>query len=112
MEGVRRNMKELVKYLSSLRGDIFKLLPMKEDEQAGRDNHVSEYLDALLINMSGALVTYPMLGSQKQYLYVLNNLQYIHKNNVSFDRWRKIILGSGKDIDNLYVYYGGAKRAK
>lgn len=105
-------MKELIKYLSSLRGDIFKLLPMKEDEQAGINNHIPEYLDALIVNMSGALVTYPTLGKQKQYLYVVNNLQYIHNNEVSFERWRKIILGSGKDIDDLYVYYGGVKRAK
>ncbi len=100
-------MKELINYLSSLKKDIFKLLLMKEDELEGRDNHLPEYLGSLLMNMRGALLTYPMLGEQKSYLYALNNLQYIYKYDVSFACWRKIVLGSGKDIGGLCVYYGG-----
>jgi hypothetical protein len=105
-------MTEMINYLLSVRGDIFKLLPMKEDAESGRKNHLSEYLDALLVNMTGALSTYPALRKQKQYLYVINNLQFIRNNEVSFERWRKIVLGSGKDIEDLCFFIGGTKCAK
>lgn len=102
-------MKQLLNYLLSLRGDVFKLLPMKESEMNGIDNHINEYIDAMIINLSGAIETYPVLSSQKQYLYVLNNMQYIRQHQVDFKQWRKIILNSTRSIDNLFVFYGGVK---
>ena len=100
-------MNPLRNYLLSLRGAVFKLLPMKEEELAGGDNHINEYLESLIINLTGAMTTYPILGSQRQYLYVINNMQYIHRHSVEFHKWRKIILNSTRYIDNLSVQYGG-----
>ena len=100
-------MEQLLNYLSNLRGDVFKLLPMKESEMEGLDNHLGDYMEALLVNLSGGLTTYPILSSQKQYLYVINNLQYLSTHTVDFKKWRKIILSSTRNIDNLFVLYGG-----
>lgn len=100
-------MEQLKNFLLSLRGDVFKLLPMKESEMSGIDNHLSEYIEAMIINLSGATKTYPTLATQKQYLYVLNNMNYIRNNEVDFKKWRKIVLNSTRYIDNLYGYYGG-----
>ena len=94
-------MEQLLNFLSSLRGDVFKLLPMKEDEMAGVDNHLGDYIEALLINLEGATTTYPILANQKQYLYVINNLQYASKHPIDFKKWRKIVLNSTRNIDNL-----------
>lgn len=105
-------MEQLRNYLLSLRGDVFKLLPMKESEMSGIDNHMKEYIEALIINLTGAMTTFPILASQKQYLYVLNNIQYIHCHSVDFKQWRKIILNSTRNIDNLCVQYGGEKNGK
>ncbi len=102
-------MKQLLNYLLSLRGDVFKLLPMKEAEISGTDNHINDYIDALLINLNGAIGTYPVLANQKQYLYVINNVQYIRQHDVDFKQWRKTILNSTRSIDNLFVFYGGEK---
>lgn len=100
-------MEQLKSYLKSLRGDIFKLLPMKEAEMEGVDNHVLEYVESIIVNLTGALTTYPVLATQKQYLYVINNVQYIYKHSVNFKQWRKIILNSTRSIDNLYLACGG-----
>lgn len=100
-------MEQLKNFLLSLRGDVFKLLPMKESEMSGTDNHLSEYIEAMIINLSGATKTYPTLAAQKQYLYVLNNMNYIRNNEVDFKKWRKIVLNSTRYIDNLCSYYGG-----
>lgn len=105
-------MEQLKNFLYGLRGDIFKLLPMKEAAMDGENNHINEYIDAITINLSGATTTYPALATQKQYLYVLNNLNYIRDNEVDFKKWRKIVLNSTKYIDNLYGYYGGVSNGK
>lgn len=105
-------MEQLRNYLSSLRGDVFKLLPMKEAEISGVNNHMSEYIESLIINLTGAMTTYPILATQKQYLYVVNNMQYIHGHPVDFKQWRKIILNSTRNIDNLFVLYGGETDGK
>lgn len=105
-------MEQLRNFLLVLRGDIYKLLPMKESELNGEDNHLEEHLDAMIINLAGAVQTYPELAKQKQYLYALNNLNYILYNDVDFKTWRKAVLNSTRYIDDLYVFYGGVKHEK
>ena len=75
-------MEQLSYFLSKLCGDIFKLLPMKEAEiELGVINHIPEYLENLIFNTKGALVTYPELKCEKSYLFVINNLNYPHENH-------------------------------
>ena len=105
-------MEQIKNFLLSLRGDVFKLLPMKESEIKGLDNHIADYTETVIVNLTGSLQTYPELQTQKQYLYVLNNIQYLQHNPVDFKTWRKIILNSTRSIDNLYVLYGGSKDEK
>ncbi len=104
--------KQLLHYLEHLRGDIWKLLPMREAEMMGIDNHLGDYLETLVANVSGATTTYPILADQKQFLYVINNIQYLNKQPIRFKRWRQIVLNSTQSIDNLYVLYGGVKDVK
>lgn len=105
-------MEQLLNFLSNLRGDVFKLLPMKESEMNGVNNHLTDYMETLIINIKGAVATYPVLANEKQYLYVINNLQYLLKNSIDFKQWRKIVLNSTRNIDNLFVLYGGVKDGK
>lgn len=100
-------MERLKNYLSNLRGDVFKLLPMKEVEISGVENHLREYIESLMVNVIGATLTYPALASQKYYLYVINNLQYLAGHSVDFKTWRKVVLDSTRNIDNLFNYYRG-----
>lgn len=97
----------LANYLLILRNSIYKLLPMKEETDDGNDNHINEYIDSLIINIDGAADAYPILISQRKYLWVINNLQYLKNNEVRFSKWRSIILNSTSAIDNLYRLYKG-----
>ena len=100
-------MDQLSLFLTNLRGDVFKLLPMKEDEMEGMDNHLSDFLSGLIITLKGGVFTYPELAKEKKYLYMISNLQYILNNDVPFWRWRKIILSSRRDIDDILAFYNG-----
>lgn len=100
-------MEQLKNYLLSLKGDVFKLLPMKEEELKGADNHTTEYIEALIINLTGAMSTFPVLAQQKQYLYVLNNIQYMYSHRIDLRKWRRIVLNSTRSIDYLCSLYCG-----
>lgn len=105
-------MKDVLNFLLGFRNDVFKLLPMKEAEMKGMKNHLSDYLDSLVVNAKGSVVAYPELSAHKQYIYVINNLAFLMSNKVDFNRWRKIILNSTRHIDDLYVSFGGVKNDK
>lgn len=98
---------QLLNYLASSRDAVFKLLPMKEEELKGADNHLNDFIDSLIVNIEGAMTTYSVLTEQKSYLWVVNNINFLRKNEVDFRRWRSIILNSTKKLNNLYVFYGG-----
>ena len=100
-------MEQTIRYLLGLRGDVYKLLPMREAEENGREPFVNEYLDALLVNVSGALRTYPELAKQKKYLWVVNNLQYLSIVYVEFAKWRTIVLNTVSAIADLVEMLGG-----
>ncbi len=91
--------KQLRIYLSGIRDDIFKLLPMREAQLQGEENYLDDYIETLIMNIKGGMLTFPLLGQNKYYLYIINSLQYIAQNNVTLKKWRKVILDSVHDID-------------
>lgn len=105
-------MNDVLNFLLGFRNDVFKLLPMKEAENNGVNNHLKDYLDSLVVNAKGSIVAYPELSTQKQYLYVVNNLAFLMSNEIEFSRWRKIVLSATRDIDDLYLNFGGLKNGK
>lgn len=100
-------MEQLVVFLKDVTGDIFKILPMKEDSLRGTENYLNDYISSLLVNLTGATKMYPELAKQKQYLYIINNLQYLNNNQADFSQWRRIILGSTNNINKLITMFGG-----
>ena len=55
-------------FLGSIIGKIYKVLPLKEEG----NSYLPEYLDSLLVQLKGALVTYPGLSSNVRYITVIN----------------------------------------
>lgn len=88
-------MDMLTTYFSTLPNKIFKLLPMRENEESGTDNHLSEYLDNLCANFAGAFDCYPELSDIAELVEVRNNIVFLRGNqDVEFKRWRSIVLRS------------------
>lgn len=100
-------MSALITYLESLGGDVFKILPMKEDALSGSDNHLDEYLCTLLDNMAGAVQNFPVLKNEKKFIYVQNNIYYLAHEESALKKWRKYILDSRKLLSELKDKYGG-----
>lgn len=101
-------MKNIATFLLKLRNDVFKLLPMKELADKGKDNHIADYVNSLVITAEGAVLTYNELESQKPYIYVINNLNYLYLHtNMEFTCWRKIILNCTRSLNDLKDKFDG-----
>ena len=73
----------LTLFLDSLTGKIFKILPLKEKKDNGVAVHLEEYLESLLIEISGAYNTFPELSKSVDYLTIVNIMEYLSQNEVS-----------------------------
>ena len=101
-------MKNTSMFLLKLRNDVFKLLPMKEQSDKGKDNHLIDYLYSLIITTEGGVNTFAELGDQKSYVYVVTNLNYLHSHpDIEFANWRKIILNCTRSLDDLKIKFSG-----
>jgi hypothetical protein len=81
-------------FLNNIVGCVYKILPLKEEQ----NSYLSEYLDSLLIQLKGALVTYPELSSNIKYIAVINSIQYFSGNNFSTRQCKREVF---KCIDNI-----------
>lgn len=63
-------------YLNYLIDCIFKILPLKEEENIG----LTEYIDSVIIQFIGAKDVYVDLYNNQKYMSILNILYYL-KNN-------------------------------
>ncbi len=97
----------VTEYLKNLRGDIFKILPMREDEQDGEQNYLYKYMESLIFNLIGGLEHFDFLGKEKQYIYAITNLRYLMRDESDLPQWRRITLRTVNGIDSLYKKYGG-----
>ena len=73
-------------YFYSLVGRIFKILPLRE---AGYTPEYRAYVDALWMEMSGALKLFPELWNNSKYVSVLNIIGYLSMNEVDVTKCRR-----------------------
>lgn len=68
-------------FIHSMVGKVYKVLPLKEESDAGMDTHFAEYLDSLCADAVGAFDTFPELQKIPHYITVVNSLQYLNHND-------------------------------
>lgn len=97
---------ELQKFLSSLVDKIYKVLPMYECNDSG----VYVYLERFIAELKGGMYTFPVLQTEKQYISIINNLNYILHCQCSIEDCRRQTFDSismaKKIMKNLEGYHG------
>lgn len=94
-------------YLASLTAKIYKLIPMREDMDSGKDVFLDKYIDSLLIELMGALDTYPALRDSDKYISVVNTIQYLAHNETEGAAWRREAFKMLRTIERLRDAFGG-----
>lgn len=92
-------------YLEGLQGKIFKLLPMREDYDAGVDNHLPEYLNSLCDSLDGWFLCWPELSREYELIDVQNNMMYLKTKETTFAKWRSVVLRSTRIVHGLLEKY-------
>lgn len=64
---------------------IYKILPLKEDENDGLD----DYIDSVLIQLYGSLNTYSDLNYNQQFISIINTLQYFKNNEYTVKQCKR-----------------------
>lgn len=84
-------------FLNGLTGSIYKILPLKEDENP----FLSEYLDSLVIQLNGAKETYHELSSSVKYIYIINIVQYFCNNPFTVKQCKREVFKCIKYIGKI-----------
>ena len=66
-------------FLDSLTNKIFKILPLKEQN----NYFLFSYLNSLQIELIGALITFPKLKNSSNYLSIINTVNFLDDNTFS-----------------------------
>jgi len=99
MEGIKE-------FLLWLRNNIWKTLPMKEEEDRGADNHLSTHISAVVERARGAMALFPELKQASQYLAAVTRIGYLLEvEDMPFAQYRAIVLSSTRLIGDLYKQY-------
>ena len=69
-------------YLNNIKGGVYKILPLWEEEHDGADVHLDIYLSMLVDEMTGALSTFPILQEDPQYLEVVSHIHAMRSDNM------------------------------
>ena len=72
-------------YLEALKGKIYKLLPIYEEDKPS----FQIYAKSLVIELTGATITFPVLKSEKHFIDILNIVNYFAEYDVNYYTCKK-----------------------
>lgn len=74
-------------FLDSLINKVFKILPLKEQN----NDYLFSHLNSLQIELIGALITFPELKNNANYLSIINIINYLGDNNFTKQQCKREI---------------------
>ena len=93
-------------YLQSLTGRIFKILPMREQQEQGDNLYLDLYLESLSLEMHGACETFPCLRACPDYIMLLNTVNGLCADT-SLPFLKREVFKMLSAIDEIRDEYGG-----
>lgn len=93
-------------YLQSLTGRIFKILPMREQQEQGDNLYLDLYLESLSLEMHGACETFPCLRECPDYIMLLNTVNGL-RADIPLPFLKREVFKMLSAIDEIRDEYGG-----
>ena len=88
-------------YIHGLTGRVFKILPLREEMEEGRETHLEEYVSSLARDAFGALTTFPELQEMSDYITVVNILQYFDTAGVELPACKQEVFKMLKILNRI-----------
>ena len=105
------NSKAYGTYLIQLRNGVYKLLPMREGYDKGEDNHLGEYLDRLIEDVTAAQKVFPALAESTNYVNIIVILNALQTQTIKsdFNVWRTKVLKATRLAAEMSAEQAGGK---
>ena len=90
-------------YFKRMKGGIFKLLPLREEEKSGENVYLDVYIQSLLEELTGAAEFFPELKESQDYLGIITTISYMAmaKEEMSFSSWRRKVFNMLTLLDRM-----------
>lgn len=95
---------KITSFYKHMEGGIFKLLPLYEEQQEGRDVHLDTYMADLWDELVGAQALFPELEENGDYIGILNTVQFLMTNECDLETWKRRVLRMVKTLNELRGY--------
>ena len=80
-----RNL-NFVQYLTK---EIFKMIPLKQEEDDGDNRHLPEHISRVYIEASGACTWSEYLSNNQKYMIIITTLAYMSEHSLEFKVFRR-----------------------
>lgn len=97
-------------FVRSLIGKVYKILPLKEEFDSGEDVHLDEYIESLLLDLSGASSTFPELNDIPDFITIINILQYLSTHDFNHKTCKREVFKMIGLLENIVAKMGGEAR--
>lgn len=95
-------------YIHKMTGRVFKVLPLREEELAGKEVFLAEYIDSLVGELLGSCKTFPCLDESVDYYSVINTLQNMMDTPGDLKECRSRVIKMCKLLNHLEQIVGDA----
>jgi hypothetical protein len=69
-------------YIRNLTSQIYKMLPMSDSDELIERMHLKEFINSIIVQIDGSLLTFPNLSSDEDYIIIMNILHYWDSNDI------------------------------
>lgn len=97
-------------YIHHVTNRVFKILTIKERELCGQESFSVDYIDSLVVDMLGALDTFPQLGDDDDYIVVTNIINYIQHNDVPYKVLKREVFKALRLLNKIEAKAGGGRK--
>ena len=95
-------------FIHSMVGKVYKILPLKEESDSGKDTHCEEYIHSLCADAMGAIETFPELQINSSYITILNALQFLSTNEFNHATCKREVFKMIRLLQQIEHEIGGA----
>lgn len=94
-------------YIHCVTNRVFKILTIKERELCGQESFLQDYLKSLVIDLYGALQTFPNLGLNDNYIVVTNIVNYLSTHDVEYKALKREVFKALRLLNKIESKVGG-----
>ncbi len=84
-------------FLANMIGNIFKILPLYDENNIGLQSHI----DSVAIQLIGAMDTFQDLRTNQKYISIINSMNFLRKNDYTKKQCKREVLRCTNILESM-----------